>query len=172
MVSSLVRDARDFAAIFEPAAPVSTHDLDKNVRVLKRCTSVALDFATQIEKAKFAERDTTRKPLTTALENLKRKLTEVEESVYQVKNRSGQDPLNFPIKLNNKIAHLSGVIESADARPTDQTYAAFKELSDELVAQLDRLNQATTADVEAINSQLQRKKIAPLPVAAKKPSTK
>jgi hypothetical protein len=94
----------------------------------------------------------------------------VEESVYQVKNRSGQDPLNFPIKVNNKLAHLSGVIESADAKPTDQTYAAFKELSDELQAQLDRLNQATTSDVEAINTQLQRRKIAPLAVAAKKPS--
>jgi hypothetical protein len=100
--------------------------------------------------------------LTTALENLKLKLTAVEESVYQVKNQSGQDPLNFPIKLNNKIAHLSQVIEGADAKPTDQTYAAYKELSDELQAQLDRLNGAMTRDIPAINAELQRKKIAPV----------
>jgi hypothetical protein len=36
-----------------------------------------------------------------------------------VRNRSGQDPLNYPIKLNNKIAALAGVIESADAKPTN-----------------------------------------------------
>jgi photosystem II stability/assembly factor-like uncharacterized protein len=159
----------DLQAEFELALKVRDRvsEADEAVAGVRK---VREDIDNRIEKAKFAERDTARKPLTTALENLKRKLTEVEESVYQVKNRSGQDPLNFPIKLNNKIAHLSGVIESADARPTDQTYAAFKELSDELQAQLDRLNQATTSDVEAINTQLQRKKIAPLPVAAKKRS--
>src|SRR5207302_10204050 len=82
----------------------------------------------RLEKTRYMERDSARKPLTTALENLNGKLAAVEEAVYQVKNKSGQDPLNFPIKLNNKIAHLSGVIEGADTRPTDQTYAAFKEL--------------------------------------------
>jgi photosystem II stability/assembly factor-like uncharacterized protein len=158
----------DLQAEFELALKVRDRvsEADEAVVAVRK---IREDIDNRIEKAKFAERDTARKPLTAALENLKRKLTEVEESVYQVKNRSGQDPLNFPIKLNNKIAHLSGVIESADARPTDQTYAAFKELSDELRAQLDRLNQATTSDVEAINTQLQRKKIAPLQVAAKKP---
>ncbi len=46
-----------------------------------------------------------------------------------MKNRSGQDPLNFPIMLNNKIAALSGVIESADHKPTEQSYEVFNELA-------------------------------------------
>ncbi len=129
---------------------------------------VRTEIDDRIDKAKHAERDSARKPLTTALENLKLKLTAVEESVYQVKNQSGQDPLNFPIKLNNKIAHLSQVIEGADAKPTDQTYAAYKELSDELQAQLDRLNGAMTKDIPAINAELQRKKIAPVPLEPRK----
>ena len=45
------------------------------------------------------------------------------------KLQSSQDPLNFPIKLNNKIAALQGVIESADVRPTEQTYSVFRTLS-------------------------------------------
>ena len=56
-------------------------------------------------------------------------LTAVEEEAYQVRNRSGQDPLNYPIKLNNKIAALAGVIESADNKPTDQSVEVFNELS-------------------------------------------
>ena len=116
----------------------------------------------RLEKAKYAERDSARKPMTNAIENLKGKLTDVEESVYQVRNRSGQDPLNFPIKLNNKIAHLSGVIEGADAKPTDQTYAAFKELSSELQAELDKLNDAMNKDLPAANKLLAGKKIAPI----------
>ena len=65
-------------------------------------------------------------------------LTAVEEEVYQVRNRSGQDPLNYPIKLNNKIAALIGVIESADNKPTDQSVEVFNELSAQLDAQLQR----------------------------------
>jgi len=79
------------------------------------------------------------------------KLTEVEEAIYQVRNRSNQDPLNFPIKLNNKIAHLMGVIEDADAAPTDQTYTAFDELSKELDAQLARLKTTLANDLPAFN---------------------
>ena len=79
-------------------------------------------------------------PIHSAGSALEAKLTEVEEAIYQVRNRSGQDPLNFPIKLNNKIGHLLEVIEGGqDAKPTDQTCAAFKELSAELDVQLGKL---------------------------------
>ena len=57
------------------------------------------------------------------------KLTAVEGEIYQYRNRSGQDPLNFPIKLNNKLAALQGIVESGDYRPTDQSSAVFKDLS-------------------------------------------
>jgi photosystem II stability/assembly factor-like uncharacterized protein len=70
------------------------------------------------------------------------KLTAVEGEIYQYRNQSSQDPLNFPIRLNNKLAALMGVVESADARPTDQSYAVFKDLSarlDEQLAKLDAL---------------------------------
>jgi NifB/MoaA-like Fe-S oxidoreductase len=159
----------DLQAEFDFAIKVRNRVAEANGAVVA-VRKVRTDIDDRIEKAKHAERDSTRKPLTTALENLRQKLTEVEESVYQVKNQSGQDPLNFPIKLNNKIAHLSDVIESADAKPTDQTYAAFKELSDELQAQMDRLNSTMTNDVPAINAELQRKKIAPVSIEPVKKS--
>ena len=86
---------------------------------------------------------------------LNKKLTGVEEAIYQVKNRSGQDPLNFPIKLNNRIGYLLGVIEGwQDARPTDQTYTIFKQLSAELDAQLAILKAAESGDLAAFNRQL------------------
>ena len=80
-------------------------------------------------------------------------LSAVESEIYQVKNQSGQDPLNYPIKLNNKIAALSGVAASADARPTDQTREVFKILSAQLDAQLARLNTAMQG-LSSINSDL------------------
>ncbi len=53
----------------------------------------------------------------------------MEGEIYQYRNRSSQDPLNYPIRLNNKLAALQGIVESGDARPTDQSYAVFKDLS-------------------------------------------
>jgi hypothetical protein len=72
-------------------------------------------------------------------------LSSVEDSLYQTKNRSGQDPLNYPIRLNNKIAALAGVAGSAEARPTDQTVAVFKDLSAQLDVQLGRMQRALGA---------------------------
>ena len=80
-------------------------------------------------------------------------LSAVESEIYQVKNQSGQDPLNYPIKLNNKIAALSGVAASADARPTDQTREVFKILSAQLDAQIARLNTAMQG-LSSINAEL------------------
>ena len=66
----------------------------------------------------------------------------MEEDLYQVRNRSNQDPLNFPIKLNNQMAALARSIETGDARPTDQSYVVFRELSERLAAIRARLTAA------------------------------
>ena len=84
------------------------------------------------------------------------KLSSVEEEIYQVKNRSGQDPLNYPIRLNNQLAALAGVAASAEARPTAQSYEVFKLLSTQLDEQLKRLNEALGADLTAVNTELAR----------------
>ena len=68
-----------------------------------------------------------------------RDLGVIERELYQTQNRSNQDPLNYPIRLNNKIAALAGVVAGADARPTDQARAVFDELSAALQAELNRL---------------------------------
>ena len=80
-------------------------------------------------------------------DGLMQPLTAVEEEAYQVKNRSGQDPLNYPIKLTSKIAALVGVIESADARPTDQSVEVFNDLSAQLDAQLKKMQQALATEL-------------------------
>ena len=82
---------------------------------------------------------------------LKRNLTAVEESLYQTKNRSSQDPLNFPIRLNNKLAALAGVVQSADGAPTDQSYAVYDELVVQIDAQLAKLAQIMKTEVPAFN---------------------
>lgn len=71
-------------------------------------------------------------------------LSAVEENLYQVKNQSSQDPLNFPIKLNNRLASLWRSVETGDAKPTAGAYEVSKLLTAELekyLADLEKLMQ-------------------------------
>ncbi len=79
------------------------------------------------------------------------RLATVEEHLYQVRNRSGQDPLNFPIKLNNRLAALGRSVETGDARPTAAAYVVYRELSAELDRELRALDQVVAGDVAALN---------------------
>ncbi len=79
------------------------------------------------------------------------KLSKIEEALYQVRNQSGQDPLNFPIKLNNRLASLRRSLENGDARPTDGAYKVFAELSSELELHLENLNKVLKNDLSKVN---------------------
>src|SRR5207237_1353539 len=82
---------------------------------------------------------------------LTKKLTEVEEALYQTKNQSSQDPLNFPIRLNNKLAALLGVVARSETPPNDQSFAVYDELNGQINAQLQKLSQIMKTDVPAFN---------------------
>jgi photosystem II stability/assembly factor-like uncharacterized protein len=82
---------------------------------------------------------------------LNKNLTAIEEQLYQTKNQSNQDPLNFPIRLNNKLAALGGVVASAETAPTAQSYAVYDEVVTQIDAQLQKLAQLMRTDVPAFN---------------------
>ena len=68
------------------------------------------------------------------------KLEMIESSIYQVKNQSGQDPLNFPIKVNNRLAYLRKSVESGDGLPTTGSREVFRVLKEELSGYISRLD--------------------------------
>jgi photosystem II stability/assembly factor-like uncharacterized protein len=93
-------------------------------------------------------------------------LQEIERRLYQVQNQSSQDPLNFPIRLNNEIADLAGTAASADGRPTGPTYAVFTMLSAQLDTQLVALKGVLSSDLPKLNAMLKaagRNEIVPKP---------
>src|SRR5205085_8732857 len=91
------------------------------------------------------------KTVNDAATRLTKNLTEIEETLYQTKNQSSQDPLNFPIRLNNKLAALGGVVVSADAAPTAQSYEVYNDLAAQIDAQLMKLQQIVKTDLPAFN---------------------
>ncbi len=100
--------------------------------------------------------------LKAAADRLTKNLSAVEEEIYQVRNQSGQDPLNFPIKTNNRLAGLLRVVNYGDGRPIGNAAAIFKDLSAELKAHTDRLQQVLAADVPAFNAEAKRLKLEPI----------
>ena len=91
-----------------------------------------------------------------------KRLALVEEAIYQVRNQSNQDPLNFPIKINNRLAALRRSVENGDNAPTDASYAVFTELSAELQKQLEALQAIRTGDLANFNKALASQKLAPV----------
>jgi photosystem II stability/assembly factor-like uncharacterized protein len=97
-----------------------------------------------------------------SVDALSARLTEIEGEIYQYRNQSNQDPLNYPIKLNNKLSALQNIVESADGRPTKQSYAVFTDLSTRLATQLTALDAVAKTDLAALNTLLAGHKLAPV----------
>lgn len=87
-------------------------------------------------------------------------MSEIEKALYQTKNESGQDPLNFPIRLNNKLGHLASLSGVGNFRPTDSSIAFYNEVSALIDEQLDGLNDIFTTRINEFNQAVKDANIA------------
>jgi photosystem II stability/assembly factor-like uncharacterized protein len=166
---------RPLTIVKDPRTTASDADLREQFDLLMRIhdkTSQANDAVKMIRNvnAQLADRSTRMTGTKSAAfkraaNDLSDRLSAIESEIYQVKNQSSQDPLNYPIRLNNKIAALAGVVGGADAKPTSQSYAVFNDLS----AQLDRQLSTMRAAMQALSTLNTELKSAGLPPIA--PST-
>ena len=126
--------------------------------------NAAINAVTRIRALKEAIDDRVAKApaLGAAANSLKQKLTAVEDELYQGRSRSGQDLLNFPIRLSNRIAALRQSVENGDAKPTDGAHQVFKELSADLARQLVTLGAIVSIDVAGFNRLLAARKLDPV----------
>jgi len=127
-------------------------------------TTEANEIVIAIRELKKQMADRRKQNASLDFEAFSKKLSAIEEQIYQVQNRSGQDPLNFPIKLNNKLAALERVVETGDGKPIAGAYTVFKELSDQLAVQKARFDALVKSDLPAVNQQLSTAKLKPLEV--------
>lgn len=87
-------------------------------------------------------------------------MKKIEEALYQTKNRSGQDPLNFPVRLNNKLAALSGEAENSDYKPTAQVKAVYTEITGKIDEQLRALDAIFKTKVPQFNDLVKQKQVS------------
>jgi photosystem II stability/assembly factor-like uncharacterized protein len=159
--------SRQFRLLPDPRSEATEADLIAQAEFARRISDRVNDandavvkirrYKTQIDERVKASPD-----LRKEADALTAKLSAVEEEIYQVRNRSGQDPLNFPIKLNNRIAALLGVVLSGNYRPTDQSYEVFAQLSSLLQVELNRLAEVERRELATFNSKLKAKGLKPV----------
>ena len=127
------------------------------------------DIRKQLDE--YAERVKDQK-VVDAAKALSKNLTAVEEALYQTKNRANEDPLNFPIKLNNKLAALEGVVESSDNGPTLQSSQVFEDLASQVNAQLETLKKLTGSDLAAFNKLARDQNVPAVIISDPQPATR
>jgi photosystem II stability/assembly factor-like uncharacterized protein len=94
-----------------------------------------------------------------AAEALQKKLTGIEEALYQTRARSSQDVLNYPIRLNNRLVSLAGVVSMGDHRPTDQAVQLHQELTKQIDGELLKLRKVLDDDLPRFNELLLKNKV-------------
>ena len=143
----------DLVAQYEIASRIRDKVNEANTAVI-RIRRMKTDIA---ERSKGANNE-----VKVVADRLAKNLSVVEEEIYQVRNQSNQDPLNFPIKINNRFASLLRVVTTGEGQPTGNVEPIFNDIIAELKVQTDKLQQVISADLPALNRMLQRIKKAPV----------
>ena len=99
------------------------------------------------------------KPLVEKAKELSEKFSEIEKALYQTQNKSGQDPLNFPIRLTNKLAHLNSLVGMDDFPPTVQDVAVKDELTQKINAELAKFDALISQEIVAFNREFNSKNL-------------
>jgi small-conductance mechanosensitive channel len=86
-------------------------------------------------------------------------LSSVEQALYQTKNRSSQDPLNYPIRLNNKLAALAGVASMGEFQPTKQMVEVRRELMRQIEEELEKLRAIYAKELDEFNALVRESRI-------------
>ena len=83
---------------------------------------------------------------------LSEEFSKIEKALYQTQNKSGQDPLNFPIKLTNKLGHLNSLVGMGDFPPTEQDIAVKDELTLKINLELEKFNILMSTKIKEFNT--------------------
>ena len=155
------KQQQEFIIVKDPRATSSVQQLKAQFDLVNALVEKLSETNTAIKELREVKNqiytavknlDTTQyKQVTDKSSAIVKNLTAIEETLYQTKNRSGQDPLNYPIQLNNKLGHLIWVVAEGDFEPTQQAKAFADEITALLNEQLAKLKTIYETDIPELN---------------------
>ena len=122
--------------------------IDKAHQSIKKIRKISVQLDAFIKQ--YGENEAT-KELVEKAGKMKEDFENIEKALYQTKNKSVQDPLNFPIRLTNKLGHVNNLVSIDDFPPTDQDMAVKKELTAKIDAQLKSFNELVDQEIKEFN---------------------
>ncbi|HEY9170324.1 MAG TPA: glycosyl hydrolase [Lutibacter sp.] len=161
---------QNFTLLKDPRSNATTEDLqaqfDFIIEIQEKLTEIhkALKNVTKInEQINQLESSITdkkkNKEIVELADKIVKELTIIENELYQTKSKSSQDPLNFPIKLNNKLAHLNSLSAIGDFKPTDQSVEFKKEITQLIDVELAKIYAIFENDVKKLNQKVKESDI-------------
>ena len=162
--------SQSFTIVADPRAESTQADMEKQFKFITDVNKTMDDAHKSIKKIRNIRDQLTAfetqykdnesvKDLLEKSKTLKEEFTKIEEALYQTQNRSGQDPLNFPIRLTNKLGHLNALVGMGDFAPTDQDIAVKDELTAQIKTQLDAFNKLISDEITAFNAAFNSKSL-------------
>ncbi len=119
-----------------------------------------------IEALNEMKEKTDSQSLRNRIDNVFDTLSGIEVNILQVKSKSGQDPLNFPVKVNNKLAALTNTVSASYYAPTKQSYEVFHILAAELDGYIEQYTAVISDDIPELNKCAQQENVAPINIDA------
>ncbi len=153
---------QEFKILADPRAEVSVADMQKQYDFISDINSTVDKAHQSIKKirkinerlAAFAKQykdNEQTKELVEKANEMKERFGAIEKALYQTKNRSNQDPLNFPIRLTNKLGHLNSLVSIDDFPPTAQDIAVKNELTSKINTELDAFDALVDKEMQEFN---------------------
>ncbi|MBU3078242.1 WD40/YVTN/BNR-like repeat-containing protein [Sphingomonas quercus] len=99
-----------------------------------------------------------------AADTLEAKVNAVEDKLIQKLSIANEDPLNFPVRLNNQLASLALTVGTGDNKPTKQAYAEFDILKAQATAYLAEWSKLKTGELAGFNSQIGKARLEPVSI--------
>jgi len=124
--------------------------VDKAHKSIKKIRDVNAKLDAFVKRYKDTEAT---KALVEKAKTMKERFGTIEKALYQTKNRSNQDPLNFPIRLTNKLAHLNSLVSIDDFPPTDQDVAVKNEMTAKVGTQLQAFDALVAKEMKEFNAE-------------------
>jgi photosystem II stability/assembly factor-like uncharacterized protein len=127
-------------------------EIQKAIKNIRNIRTQITDFSSRADLSKNKE-------VKQMADSISKQITSIEEALYQTKSKSGQDVLNFPIRLNDKISGLYDVAASGYNPPSKQVKEAFADLSSQADVQLNKLKKVMADDLKSFNKLIHEKQI-------------
>lgn len=156
-----------FEVLADPRLDLKQSDYVTRRDFINKINETVTSAHTTIEEIRKVKKEI--KGITTKVENSKpindkifeidSLLTDIETQLYQTKNKSNQDPLNYPIKLTNKLAHINALLQISDMPPTDQDQEVRDLLISEIVRLVNHAKAILTKDIGILNQMIREQNI-------------